>query len=76
MFSIRGKLRNPIFGNILTALYKEISLILKSENLVLIIKGFNLVLRGSFEIQFLAIFQLRFTTKIIDFEIGKHSFYD
>jgi len=38
------KLRNPIFGNVLIALYKEIYLILRSEKLVFIIKGFNLVL--------------------------------
>jgi len=30
-FNIRGKLPNPIFGNILITLYKEIELILKSE---------------------------------------------
>ena len=46
-----------MFGNILIALYKE-NLIgfLRSEKIVFIIKGFNLVLGGSFEIQFLAIF--------------------
>ena len=38
------KLRNPIFGNVLIALYKEIYLILRSEKIVFIIKGFNLVL--------------------------------
>ena len=37
-------------------LYKEIELILRSEKIVFIIKGFNLVLGGSFEIQFLAKF--------------------
>ena len=36
--NIRGKLRNPIFGNILIALYKEIWLILESEKIVFIIK--------------------------------------
>ena len=42
-----GKLRNPFFGNILIALYKEILLILKSEKIVFIVKGFNLVLGGT-----------------------------
>ena len=45
-----------IVGNILIALYKEIYLILRSENIVFIIKGCNLILGGSFEIQFLGIF--------------------
>ena len=45
-----------MFDNILIALYKENQLILRSEKIVFIIKGFNFVLGGSFEIQFLAIF--------------------
>ena len=63
MFILRGKLRNPIFGNVLFALYEEISLILRSNKVVFIIKGFNLVLGGSFEIQFLAIFYLGYIRK-------------
>ena len=45
-----------MFGIFLIALYKEIELILKSEKIVFIIKGFNLIFGGSFEIQFVAIF--------------------
>ena len=52
-FNTRGKLRNPIFGNFLIALYKEIELILRS---FFFLKDFNLILGGSFEIQFVAIF--------------------
>ena len=52
-FNTRGKLRNPIFGNFLIALYKEIELILRS---FFFLKDFNLILGGSFEIQFLVIF--------------------
>ena len=37
IFSIRRKPGNPIFDNILIALYKEIKLILKSEKKVFII---------------------------------------
>ena len=44
---------NPVFGNFLLALYKEIELILRS---FFFLKDFNLILGGSFEIQFLAIF--------------------
>ena len=43
-FNIRGKLRNSIFGNILIALHKEISLILRSEKVVFIIKGLILLI--------------------------------
>ena len=55
-FNIRGKLRNPIVGNILIALYEEFLLILRSEKIVFVISCFYLILGGSFEIQFLAIF--------------------
>ena len=43
-FNIREKLRNSIFGNILIALHKEISLILGSEKVVFIIKGLILLI--------------------------------
>ena len=53
-FIIRDPLRNPMFGNILMALYKEISLIVKvffvSDGVL------NFILGPHFEIYFLAIY--------------------
>ena len=53
MFSVRGKLRNPIFGNILIALYIRNLIDFEiGKNSILLLRVFNLVLGGSFEIPF------------------------
>ena len=45
IFNIRGKLRNPIFGNILIALYKEFFFIdFEIGKIVFIIKGLILLI--------------------------------
>ena len=67
--TIRGKLRNPIFGDILKVVSRMIELILKSsfllfENVVVLLLG------ESFEIQFSNIFKRILRRYFIDFEIG------
>ena len=55
-FNTRGKLRNPIFGNFLIALYKEIELILR---LFFFLKDFSFNTRGKLRNPiFVKIFQL------------------